>query len=84
MLEHLRNLRTSELTLRQPLSPLECDWLTGCLRARNGIATVNWGDKACRLFVEHDPEIVGSPELVDFLRSCGVPVTPARTHDAKM
>jgi hypothetical protein len=84
MLEHIGNLRTSELQLRQPLSPLECDWLIGCLSDRNGVANVEWGDKARRLFVVHDPDIVGTPEIVDFLRTCGVLAARARAHYATM
>jgi hypothetical protein len=35
MLASVRNLRTSELELRQRLPALECDWLVG-LRAKRG------------------------------------------------
>ncbi len=78
MLEHCGNLRTSELELRQQLSLLECDWLTSCLHAKNGVADVKWGAKTHRLFVEYDADIFGSTELVDFLRTCGVPVAAVR------
>jgi hypothetical protein len=84
MLGNVGNLMTSELKLRQQLSTLECDWLTGCLHARNGIAKVTWGDTARSLFVEYDTDIVESLELIDFLRSCGVPVTPIRSGCAPM
>jgi len=78
MLENVGNLSTSELELRQQLSPLECDWLTGCLHAKNGVADVKWGDQPHRLFVEYDADIFGSTELVDFLRTCGIPVAAVR------
>ena len=78
MLEHVGNLRTSELELRQQLSALECDWLTGCLHAKIGVADVKWGDQPRRLLVEYDADIFGSTELVDFLRTCGVPVAALR------
>ncbi|HUF74043.1 MAG TPA: hypothetical protein VMR74_14250 [Gammaproteobacteria bacterium] len=77
MLENVANLRTSEVELRQQLSALECDWLTSCLHAQNGVADVKW-DKTRRLFVDYDPDIFGSAELVDFLRTCGVPVAAVR------
>jgi hypothetical protein len=78
MLQNVGNLRTSEVELRQQLSALECDWLTSCLHAKNGVADVKWGDKTRRLFVAYDPDIFGSTELIDFLRTCGVPVAAVR------
>jgi hypothetical protein len=78
MLEHVGNLRTSEIELRQQLSALERDWLTGCLHAKNGVAQVRWRDKTRQLSVEYDADIFGSTELVDFLRTCGVPVASLR------
>ena len=78
MLENVGNLRTSEIELRQQLSALECDWLTGCLHAKNGVADVRWGDNTRRLAVEYDADLLGSAELVDFLRTCGVPVVSLR------
>lgn len=78
MLENGGNLRTSEIELRQQLSTLECDWLTSCLHGRSGVADVKWNDKTRRLCVEYDPDICGSSELVDFLRTCGVPVAALR------
>lgn len=78
MLEYVGNLRTSEVELRQPLSALERDWLTSCLNARNGVADVKWAGKMHRLCVEYDADVFGSSELIDFLRTLGVPVASLR------
>lgn len=78
VLNNVGNLMTSELELRQRLSALECDWLAGCLHAKNGVAAVQWSDKTSRLFVEYNADIFGSAELIDFLLTCGVPVAAVR------
>ena len=72
MLDSVRNLRTSEIQLRQGLPEPECNWLVGQLRAKRGIA-----DAECRvrqLVVEYDADIVDRADLVEFLDVCGVPV----------
>lgn len=84
MLENVGNLRTSEIELRHQLSALECDWLTGCLHAKNGVADVKWAGKMRRLFVEYDADTFGSADLVDFLRTCGVPVAAVRAGYAQI
>jgi hypothetical protein len=78
MLESVGNLKTSEIELRQQLPPLESDWLSNCLRAKYGVADVQWAGDTRRLLVEYDADIFGSAELVDFLRMCGVPVAAVR------
>ncbi len=76
------NLMSSEIELRQHLSALECDWLTGCLYAKNGVADVKWSDKTSRLFVEYNTAVFESAELLDFLRARGVPVASLRAVNA--
>jgi len=78
MLQSLRNLKTSEIELRQPLPVLECEWLVGRLLARQGVATAKWAGNTRHLLVEHDADSFGSAELIAFLQSCGVPVTGVR------
>ena len=91
MLASLRNLKTSEIELRQPLRVLECEWLVGRLLAKQGIATAKWVGNTRRLLVEYDADICGGggshcPSAV--LRRagcrgpCGVAVSSARTWDA--
>ncbi len=72
MIENLRNLKTSEIELRQQLPVLECEWLIGRLLAKRGVATAEWVANTHRLLVQHDANLCGKAELVAFLQSCGV------------
>lgn len=78
MRDNVADLMTSEIEFRQQLSALECEWLTSCLHAKNGVADVKWGDRTHHLFVEYNADICGSAELIDFLRTCGVSVAAVR------
>jgi len=78
MLESLRNLKTSEIELRQQLPVLEGEWLVGCLLAKRGVANAKWGGNKRRLLVEYDADLFGGAELIAFLHSCGVPVAAVR------
>jgi hypothetical protein len=78
MWESIRNLKTSELELREPLNDSERDWLVGCLTSRRGIRDALCdGEHACRLLVEYDANFVNVAELLDFLYLCGIPAEPA-------
>ena len=72
MIENLRNLKTSEIELRQQLPVLECEWLVGRLLAKRGVATAEWVANTRRLLVQHDADLCGRAELVALLQSCGV------------
>jgi hypothetical protein len=78
MLESLRNLKTSEIELKQQLPAPEGEWLVGCLLAKQGVANATWRGGARRLLIEYDADLFGSGELLDFLRYCGVPVAAVR------
>jgi len=81
MLASVRNLRTSEIELRQRLPELEGDWLVGRLRAKRGIADAEYGSGARRLVVEYDADVLGSADLIGFLDDWGIPV--AAVHSAR-
>jgi len=74
MRNSLRNLKTSEIELRQALPVLECEWLVGRLLAKQGIATAKWVDNTHRLLVEYDADVCAGAEVIALLQSCGVPV----------
>jgi hypothetical protein len=74
MLESVRNLKTSEIELRQRLPQLECEWLVAQLRARRDIAAAACASDACRLTIEYDADRLGRADLVDLLNLCGVRV----------
>jgi hypothetical protein len=78
MFHSLRNLKTSEIELRQRLPALEGEWLVGRLLAKQGVAAAQWRGNTCRLLVEYDADVFGSTEIIDFLHSCGVPVAAVR------
>ena len=78
MLESLRNLKTSEIELKQELPPPEGEWLVGRLLAKQGVANATWMGHARRLVIEYDANLFGSVEILSFLRSCGVRVAAVR------
>ncbi len=83
MLERLRNLKTSEIELRQHLPVLECEWLVGRLLTKRGIADAKWGGDYRRLLIEYDADLCGSAELVAFLQLCGVAIAAVRAGYAR-
>jgi hypothetical protein len=72
MLGDIRNLKTSDIELEQPLPALECEWLVGQLRSRRGIAVARCVGDARRLTVEYDANELVTGDLLDFLSQCGV------------
>lgn len=78
MLGDVRNLKTSDIELKQRLPALECEWLVGRLRKRPGIAAARCADDARRLTVEYDADELVSGDVVDFLTECGVRVASVR------
>jgi len=76
---NLRNLKTSEIELRQPLPVLEYEWLVGHLLATEGVADAKWTRRSRLLLVEYDADVFGSAELVTFLQFCGIRVAAVRT-----
>lgn len=78
MLESLRNLKTSEIELKQQLPTREREWLVRCLLAKQGIAKALWRGHARRLLIEYDAELFGSAEILSFLHVCGVSVAAVR------
>ena len=82
MLGDVRNLRTSNIELKQRLPTLECEWLVGQLRSRPGIATARCAGDARYVTVEYDADELVSGDVVDFLSQCGVPV--AAVHPVRL
>ena len=78
MLESLRNLKTSEIELKQRLPPPEGEWLVRRLLAKQGIANATWMGNARRLLIEYDADLFGSAEILAFLHFCGVPLAGVR------
>jgi hypothetical protein len=74
MLECVRNLKTSEIELRQRLPQLECEWLVAQLRSRRGIAGAACASDARRITIDYDADRLDKADLVDFLYTCGVRV----------
>jgi hypothetical protein len=89
MLGDVRNLKTSDIELKQRLPALECEWLVGQLRSRPGIAAARCEGDACRLTVEYDADELVTGDVLDFLTQCGVraatvhPVARARVVVAR-
>jgi hypothetical protein len=74
MLGDVRNLKISDIELKQCLPTLECEWLVGQLRSRSGIAAARCASDARHLRVEYDADKLVSGDVVDFLSQCGVRV----------
>lgn len=82
MLGNIRNLRTSDIELKQRLPALECEWLVGQLRSRPGIAAAQCADDSRHLMVEYDADELVTGDVVDFLSQCGVRV--AAVHPVRI
>jgi hypothetical protein len=78
--DSVRNLKTSEIELLQPLPKLECEWLVGQLRDRRGIASARCASDERHLTVEYDADRLVSGDVVDFLRECGVSVAAVHAN----
>jgi hypothetical protein len=81
MLGNIRNLKTSDIELKQRQPALECEWLEGQLRSRPGIAAAQCADD-CHLMVEYDADELVTNDVVDFLSQCGVRV--AAVHPVRI
>ena len=80
MLGDVRNLKTSDIELRQRLPALQWEWLVGQLRSRPGIAAARCEGDARRLTVEYDADELVTGDVLDFLSQCGV--SAAAVHPA--
>jgi hypothetical protein len=77
--DSLRDLRTAEIELREPLGGLERDWVLGQLRAQSGIEDAAWVEEDERsLLIEYDADLMSGAELVNFLYVCGLSTRCAR------
>jgi hypothetical protein len=70
--DSVRNVRSADFELREPLNAGECGWLIARLLERRGVLSARCSPDACGLHVEYDGERMTTPRLVDFLRICGV------------
>jgi hypothetical protein len=78
MWDNARNLKTSELEVRDHLNHLEREWLIGRLVSKGGVRDVLYlDDDPHRLIVEYDADLVNSSDLLDFLYTCGLQAQPA-------
>jgi hypothetical protein len=82
MRETLRNLKTTEHVLPQPLTMHEGDWLVGRLLAQRGVADAKWVTNARKLLVVYDADLFGAAELADYLDTCGISVAGVRAAHA--
>lgn len=82
MIESIRNLKVSEIELRQRLPEPECRWLVGELRAHPSVAGARCAGEERRLTVEYDADRLGSDDLVDWLGDCGVRVAGVHASHA--
>lgn len=78
MLDSTRNLRTSQMLLRQWLPPVEREWLLSHLCSRRDITRAEYAHDSCRLTVEYDADEMRSSDLNDVLNECGIQVALAR------
>ena len=78
VIDDVRNLKTSEIVLRQELPLLECEWLVGRLLAKRGVATAQWVTNTRRWLIQYDADLCGRADLVAFLQSCGVSAAAVR------
>jgi len=67
----IRNLRTSQIRLRERLEGRERDCVVGHLLAKRGVREVEYRDDGrAQLVVEYDADQLSGPDLVNFLSVC--------------
>jgi hypothetical protein len=67
----IRNLRVSQIQLRERLEGRERDCVVGHLLAKRGVRDVEYrDDDRARLVVEYDADQLSGAELVNFLSVC--------------
>jgi hypothetical protein len=69
--ERIRNLKTSQIRLIDPLPETERGWLLQALRLKRCVVAAECDSRA--LVVEYDADVWGSSGLLDFLAECRVP-----------
>jgi len=71
MFDGIRNVKTSEIRLRERLEGRERDCVVGHLLAKRGVRDVEYrDDDRAQLVVEYDADQLSGPELVNFLSVC--------------
>jgi hypothetical protein len=66
-------LKKSALNLREHLSALERDWLSGCLVSNVGVKVAIYSDRdPQQLVVEYDSKLMNGTDLLDILHLRGV------------
>jgi hypothetical protein len=70
----VRNLKTSDIELKQRLPALECEWLVHQLQSRAGIAAARCASDSRRITVEYDADALVSGDVVELLSQYGVRV----------
>jgi hypothetical protein len=73
VLESLRNTKTFNVDLGEPLNVLERQWLVRSLGAKRGVRDARFeDDNPRRLVIEYDADLVCNASLFDFFDVCGV------------
>jgi hypothetical protein len=82
MWDDTRDLKTSVIVLRDGPSSSERERIIGLLLAKLGVRGATRTAAATqRLVVKYDAEVVTCPEIVSFLRVCGIPARMALPTD---
>jgi hypothetical protein len=84
MWDHVRNMKLSELEVREDLNFLEREWVIGRLASKAGVQeALSRPDDPRKLVVEYDADLVNTSDLVEFLQMCGLhaDVTPLLRAD---
>jgi hypothetical protein len=75
----VRNMKLSELEVREDLNFLEREWVIGRLVSKAGVQeALSRPDDPRKLVVEYDADLVNASDLLEFLQMCGLhaDVTP--------
>jgi hypothetical protein len=77
MLDSMRNLKTSQMLLRQRLPLVEREWLLSRLCSRRDVTRAQYEHESGRLTVEYDADEIMTSDLTDVLNECGIQVALA-------
>jgi hypothetical protein len=84
MIEQLRNMKLSELEVREDLNFLEREWVIGRLVSKTGVhEALSRPDDPHRLVVEYDGDLVNANDLLEFLQLCGLHANVTPLHEAE-
>ena len=78
MWDSIRNVKTSQLRLRDELGRSEQAWLVKHLRTKRGVRDAQYFEDGMRLVVAYDADCLNRLDLLTIVQACGIRARPPR------